>query len=45
MAVDAVSNRDYPVLLGFLMLTAVLVLVCNLLADVAYALVDPRVRL
>ncbi|MDR0416796.1 MAG: ABC transporter permease [Propionibacteriaceae bacterium] len=45
MAVDAIANRDYAVLMGFLMMTAVLVLVCNLLADLAYALVDPRVRL
>jgi peptide/nickel transport system permease protein len=33
------------VLMGFTMLIAVLVLICNLLADVAYAVVDPRIRL
>ncbi|MER7273071.1 ABC transporter permease [Dactylosporangium sp. NPDC000244] len=45
MALDAVLARDYPILLGFVMAVAVLVLLCNLLADVAYALIDPRIRL
>lgn len=45
MAVDAIANRDYPVLMGFIMATAVLVLACNLMADVTYAAIDPRVRL
>ncbi|WP_371367671.1 Dipeptide transport system permease protein DppB [Sporomusa rhizae] len=41
----AVNNRDYPLLMGINMLLAVLTLVGNLLADVAYALADPRIRL
>ncbi len=45
MAIDAISNRDYPVVMGFVMITTILVLVCNLLADITYALVDPRIRL
>jgi len=45
MAIDAVSNRDYPVVMGFVMLTTVLVLACNLLADLLYAVIDPRIRL
>lgn len=45
MAIDAISNRDYPVIMGFVMITSVLVLVCNLVADVAYAVIDPRIRL
>ncbi|GGM35917.1 ABC transporter permease [Dactylosporangium sucinum] len=45
MALDAVLARDYPVLLGFVMAVAILVLLCNLLADLAYALIDPRIRL
>lgn len=44
MALAAISQRDYPVLLAFNMATAVLVVSCNLLADVAYAVADPRVR-
>lgn len=45
MAVDAIANRDYSVLMGFVMATVILVLACNLLADLAYAAIDPRVRL
>lgn len=42
---DAVLSRDYPVIMGMLMMGAVLTLIGNLLADVAYALADPRIRL
>lgn len=45
MAINAITNRDYPVLMGFDMLIAILVVVCNLLADVTTAAIDPRVRL
>lgn len=45
MALDAVRARDYPILLGFVMAVAVLVLLCNLIADIAYAIIDPRIRL
>jgi peptide/nickel transport system permease protein len=43
--VDSIGYRDYPVLMGLLMLTALLVVVGNLLTDLIYAAVDPRVRL
>jgi peptide/nickel transport system permease protein len=36
---------DYPVLMGIILLVSVLVVICNLLADVSYAMVDPRIRL
>lgn len=36
--------RDYPVVMGMLMIIAVLTLLGNLIADVTYALVDPRIR-
>jgi peptide/nickel transport system permease protein len=45
LAIEAILARDYPVLMGLNLMTAVLVLVGNLVADVTYALVDPRVRL
>lgn len=45
MALDAIQTRDYPILLAFVMAVAVLVLICNLAADVAYAVIDPRIRL
>lgn len=45
LILDAVNGRDYPVLLGAVLLTAVAVMVCNLLADLAAAMLDPRIRL
>jgi peptide/nickel transport system permease protein len=42
---DSLGYRDYPVVMGILMFSAVLVLVGNLLADVLYAVADPRIRL
>src|SRR5438270_296722 len=42
--VDSLGYRDYPVLMGILIFTAVLVILGNLLADLLYAVVDPRIR-
>jgi len=42
---ESVSQRDYPVILGLLVFTGILTIVGNLLADIAYAVIDPRVRL
>lgn len=42
--VDSIGYRDYPVLMGILMFTALLVVAASLAADVMYALIDPRVR-
>ncbi len=44
LMVQAVFERDYPVIMGNLVIVAVLTLVANLLADLAYGLVDPRIR-
>ena len=44
LAIDALGNRDYPVLIGFGLYIAVLVLICNLIADLSYTIIDPRVR-
>jgi peptide/nickel transport system permease protein len=40
----SIFTRDYPTLMAITMLTAVLIVLGNLLADVGYALVDPRIR-
>ncbi|HOK06939.1 MAG TPA: ABC transporter permease [Syntrophales bacterium] len=40
----AVMSRDYPTVMGILLIGAVLTLLGNLLADLAYALADPRIR-
>jgi peptide/nickel transport system permease protein len=42
---DSLSYRDYPVVMGILMFSAVLVLIGNMLADALYAVCDPRIRL
>jgi peptide/nickel transport system permease protein len=45
LLVESLTGRDYPVLMAAFMLMAVLVLLTNLLADLAYGLADPRIRL
>lgn len=45
LMVQAVFQRDYPVIMGNLVIVATLTLLANLAADVAYGLVDPRIRL
>jgi len=42
---DSVMARDYPVIMGILFIGAILTLLGNLLADVMYACVDPRIRI
>ncbi|NLC70719.1 MAG: ABC transporter permease [Desulfuromonadaceae bacterium] len=41
---DGVMMRDYPLIMGVLVIGAVLTLIGNLLADIGYALADPRIR-
>lgn len=41
---DSIFTRDYPVLLGILLLVSVTVIIVNFLTDAFYALLDPRVR-
>ena len=43
--VDALGMKEYPILMGMIMFTGLFVIVGNLLADIAIALLDPRVRL
>jgi peptide/nickel transport system permease protein len=42
--VDAILQRDYPVVMATSFLFAVMVVLGNLLADILYAVVDPRIR-
>lgn len=44
LSVEAVFNRDYPLLMATNMIFAALVLMGNLVADLLYAVVDPRIR-
>jgi peptide/nickel transport system permease protein len=45
MAVEAIFGRDYPVIQGYVLLTGVFVVAVNLLVDLTYPLIDPRIRL
>jgi peptide/nickel transport system permease protein len=44
-AIDAIATNDLPKILGVVMLTAFFVVLANLIVDLLYAVVDPRVRL
>jgi peptide/nickel transport system permease protein len=42
--VDATRQRDYPLVMGGVLVAAVSVLIANLIADLAYGMADPRIR-
>ncbi|MCD8348741.1 MAG: ABC transporter permease [Lachnospiraceae bacterium] len=44
LAVTAVTTFDYPLIMGITMMTAVMIVAGNLLADILYTVVDPRIR-
>lgn len=44
LGVQAIFQRNYPTIMGIVMISALLIIVGNLLADIAYAMVDPRIR-
>ena len=44
LVVDALIRRDYPIIQGMLMVFSVLYIFVNLLVDIAYAYLDPRIR-
>ncbi|MEA2512852.1 MAG: peptide/nickel transport system permease protein, partial [Thermomicrobiales bacterium] len=44
LALQAVKNRDYPLLQGTVLVVAVAVSLANLVADLAYSAIDPRLR-
>ncbi|NLK28980.1 MAG: ABC transporter permease [Clostridiales bacterium] len=44
ITMNAIINRDYPVIMGIRLLTAVVVLIANLITDIVYALVDPTIK-
>lgn len=45
MTMSAIISRDYPVIMGICLLSAIVVLVSNLITDILYALADPRIQL
>ncbi|HCI85897.1 MAG TPA: peptide ABC transporter [Dehalococcoidia bacterium] len=45
LSLDAIFQRDFPVLTAFVLLGAAMLVLANLLIDIAYTIVDPRIRL
>jgi peptide/nickel transport system permease protein len=44
LLLDAVYQRDYPIITGVFLIVGVAVMLINLLVDLSYAVLDPRVR-
>ncbi|MFN8483744.1 MAG: ABC transporter permease [Anaerolineae bacterium] len=44
LAYDAATERDYTTIMGLVTITAVIVIIGNLVADIAYGILDPRIR-
>jgi len=42
--VISISNRDYPVIMGTILLYAVFLVISNLVVDIIYGFLDPRIR-
>lgn len=43
--VNAISNRDYTIIMGMTIFIGTMIIVCNLLVDIISAVVDPRIKL
>ena len=44
LTIDGIRNFDYTILMGVFMIASTLVVVANLIADIMYAFVDPRIK-
>lgn len=44
-AINAISNNDYPIIQCFTLMMTVIFVICNLIIDILYAWLDPRIRL
>jgi len=45
MAVDAINMRDYPIIQAYVMWMAIIYVLVNLITDLSYRFLDPRIRL
>ena len=45
MAVDAILMRDYPVILAYVVWLSIIYVIFNLITDILYHYLDPRIRL
>ena len=44
LAIDSIFNRDYPIIMAITLIVSAAFVLANLLADISYSLVDPRIR-
>lgn len=44
LAIDAIQNRDYPMIQGTVLLVAIMFIFVNIVVDILYAFIDPRIR-
>ena len=45
LLIDSIDNLDRPVVVGYLMITVFMFIIINLVVDLLYSVIDPRVRL
>jgi peptide/nickel transport system permease protein len=45
MVIDAIQTRDFPVIQGIILLSAAIVIFFNLIVDILYGYLDPRIRI
>ncbi len=45
LLVNAIANRDYPIVQGTILVFAAMIVLVNLMTDIAYSLIDPRIKL
>jgi peptide/nickel transport system permease protein len=45
LAADAAFQRDYPLIMGITIVVSVIVILSNLVTDIAYSIIDPRIQL
>jgi peptide/nickel transport system permease protein len=43
--IQAIQNQDFPEIMGVVMLAAFFIVIANMVVDILYAVIDPRVRL
>jgi len=44
LGMDAIFHRDYPVLMGTIMFSSIMIILSNLITDIFYVIIDPRIR-
>lgn len=43
--VDSITSRDYNIIMGVTIFLGLFVVICNLIVDIAYGIIDPRVKM